>query len=263
MTSSAPLTIASNSLRGTPARARIATVCSVADASCASTIGSARGGYLALFPGRAEAGRERPVELDETFQHHGADTGIGDRFGCRRHHREAAARAFAFQIDVERDRKDALQPFADRHLLAENLDHRRARVLAVALIALDVELALVAERAIEARTVHAGGGAEIVQRGRGETAFPEQVERLAERDIGLIGARPPAPLWLRRGSVGSRWRRSFFVPFRNKFLDRIYIMRDSIKINPARRSGQNRQGGTHGSLFLAARLLDGDPDRAV
>src|ERR1700682_6797609 len=41
ITSIAPVTIASNSLRGTRARARIAMVWVVADASCASTLGSA------------------------------------------------------------------------------------------------------------------------------------------------------------------------------------------------------------------------------
>jgi hypothetical protein len=45
-------------------------------------------------------------------------------------------------------------------------------------------------------------------------------------------------------------------------------MRNSIKINPARASSagpidQTAKEATHGSLFLAARLLAGDPDRAV
>ena len=60
--------------------------------SCASTIGIGVHGQLALFPGLAEAGRERLVELDKTFQHHAADLRIEHRFGRRRHHREAAAR---------------------------------------------------------------------------------------------------------------------------------------------------------------------------
>ena len=65
----------------------------VADASCASTAGSALLGNLALLSCQAEAGRERLVEFDKAFQHHGADIGIGHRFRGRRHHREAAARA--------------------------------------------------------------------------------------------------------------------------------------------------------------------------
>ena len=44
-------------------------------------------------------------------------------------------------------------------------------------------------------------------------------------------------------------------------------MRNSIKINPARLSvgpiDQTAKEASHGSLFLAARLLAGDPDRAV
>ena len=104
------------------------------------------------------------------------------------------------KIDIERHREDALQPFADRQFVPENVDHRGAGVGAVALVALDVELALVAERAIEARPVHAGGGAEIVERGGGEAVLAEQVERLAERDLGLVGARPAAAL--RCGRLG-------------------------------------------------------------
>ena len=74
----------------------------------------ARGQFALLFR-QPEAGGERLVEFDKTFQHHGADLGIGHRFRRRRHHREAAARAgFARQINVERDRIDALQPLADR-----------------------------------------------------------------------------------------------------------------------------------------------------
>ena len=97
-------------------------------------------------------------------------------------------------INIERHRIDALQPFADRQFVPENVDHRRARIGAIALIALDIELALVAERAVEARPVHAGGGAEIVERGRGKAILAEQIERLAERDFRLIGARPAAAL---------------------------------------------------------------------
>ena len=118
--------------------------------------------------------------------------------------------------------------------VAEDVDHRGARVVAIALVALDVELALVAERAVEARPVHAGGGAEIVERGRGKSILAKQIERLAERDFRLIGARPAAAL-RRHRSVDLRRDGGFlfFVPFRNKFLDPIYIMRNSIKINPA------------------------------
>jgi hypothetical protein len=83
---------------------------------------------------------------------------------------------------------------ADRLLVLENVDHRRGGVGAVALVGLDVELALVAESPVKARPVHAGGGAEIVERGRGKTAFTKQFERLAERDLGLIGARATAAL---------------------------------------------------------------------
>src|SRR6202035_5799228 len=104
-------------------------------------------------------------------------------------------------------RVDALQPFADRQFFAKNIEHRRPRIGAIARIALDIELALVAERAVKARPVHAGGGAEVVERGRGKPAVAKQVERLAERDFGLIGARPAAAPW--RDSI--RLRRRLFT----------------------------------------------------
>ena len=204
----------------------------VADASCASTTGSAVSGSSPLLPGKAEAGGERLVEFGKSVQHHGADLRIGHRFRRRRHHREAAARTgLAGEINIERHRVDALQPFADRQLVPENVDHRRARIGAIARIALDVEFALVAERAVEARPVHAGGGAEIVERRGGKTILAKQIERLAERDLGLIGARPAAALRRSGASAFAVAAFYFFVPFRNKFLDAIYIMRNSIKIN--------------------------------
>src|SRR5215467_2452625 len=57
----------------------------------------------------------------------------------------------------------------------------------------------------------------------------------------------------------------FFVPSRNKFLDPIYIMRNSIKINrPTHQtSGPNAKEAPDGPLFLAARLFDGHADFAV
>ena len=178
---------------------------------------------FALLPGEPEAGGERLVEFGQSFQHHGADFGIGDRFGARRHHREAAARAgLAGEIDVERHRVDARQPLADRHFVPEDLLHRRARIGAIARIALDIELALVAEGAIKARPVHAGGDAEIVERGRGESVLAEQVQRLAERDLGLIGARPAAALG--RGRFGLRRRLlTFLYHFANYSLTRFIL----------------------------------------
>jgi hypothetical protein len=128
--------------------------------------------------------------------------------GCG-HHREAAARTgFAGQIDVERHRIDPLQALSDRQLAAEDVAHRGTRVVAIAPVALDEQLALVAERPIEARPVHAGGGTEVVQRRRRETILAKQIERLAERDIRLIGARPAAALG-RHGSIDLHHGRPF------------------------------------------------------
>src|SRR5258708_5063666 len=84
--------------------------------------------------------------------------------------------------------------------MLENIKHRRTGIGAIARIALDVELALVAEGAVEAGAVHAGGGAEIVQRGRREPVFTEQIERLAEGGLRVVGARPAAAFW--RDGIG-------------------------------------------------------------
>src|SRR6185437_1113526 len=68
--------------------------------------------------------------------------------------------------------------------------------------------------------------------------------------------------WQQLAAAATRF--SFFVPFRIKSLDAIYIMRDSMKINPgAAMPAADAKEATDGSLFLAARLLDGDQDRAV
>jgi hypothetical protein len=166
--------MASSSLRGTRARALMAIECMVADASCARTPGSAEAGSSPF----SRAARKR------------------------RHHREATARTcFAREIYIECHCKDLLQPFADRCLFPEDVAHRGSGIIAVAMITLDVELALVAERPVETWTVHAGGGTEVIQRGRGEAALAEQIERPAKRDVGLIGARPSPPFGLRRGRM--------------------------------------------------------------
>ena len=65
-------------------------------------------------------------------------------------------------------------------------------IVAVALIALDVELALVAEGGVEARPVHARGRHQIVERRAVVAIPPEHVGGARQRDIGIIGARPPA-----------------------------------------------------------------------
>ena len=109
-------------------------------------------------------------------------SGSFHRLGRRRHHGEAAARAgLAGEIDGQRGGVDARQPLAHRHLLTEDIDHPCARVFAIALVALDVNLLFVAEGGIEARPVHTGGGAEIVERGRG-------IARLRNASIALARA---------------------------------------------------------------------------
>src|ERR1700730_9236558 len=90
-------------------------------------------------------------------------------------------------------------------------------------------------------------------------------EGVAERDLGLIGAGPAAAFWRDSGGPGPRVRLfTFLYHFANKSLDPMYIMRNSIKINPdPKRRTESRQGGSHGAVFFTAGLLAGDPHRAV
>ena len=199
-----------------------------------------RGGELAALLRPPEDAREEAVGFDEPGQHQLADGRIEHRFRGRRHHREAAARAvLAGQIHVERDRIDAEQHFAQRQIERKRFAHPLPGAIAVTLVALDVELALVAERAIEARPVHACGRREIVERGRGKAFLPEHVERARQRHLRLIGARPAAAL--RRGGRANGLRRLcfwrllvrraapadfFFVPSRKIILDARIFMRN-------------------------------------
>src|ERR1700689_419288 len=55
-----------------------------------------------------------------------------------------------------------------------------------------------------------------------------------------------------------------FCTISQKILDAGYIMRNGMKINlPRKISCSNAKEAHHGSLFLAARLLAGDPHRAI
>src|SRR3974390_2671576 len=171
-----------------------------------------RGGQFAFLFGKAETSCERLVEFCKSLQHHGADLRIAHRFRRRSHHREATARpGFTGEIDVERYRIDSLKPLADRHFTAKNIDHGSTRIVTITLVAPDVEFALVAERAVEARTIHPGGGAEIVERSRCKKILPEQVKRLSKRVFRLIGARPAAAPARRRRHISLRPRLSSFL----------------------------------------------------
>ena len=215
------------------------------------------------FPAQAESRQRTRCRVRQTHRAHRADIRIGHRFRCRRHDREAAAwSGLTGQIDIERHRIDAFEPFADRHRALENIGHHCTRIGAIALVALDIELPLVTERAVEARPVHTGGGAEIIERGRSKTILSKKIERFAEGDLRLVGARATAPF--RRSTRFHRRQILSFLYHFAKFLDAIYIMRDSIKINHrlAKRWAED-QGGNPWTFIFAAGLLDGDPDRTV
>ena len=70
---------------------------------------------------------------------------------------------------------------------------RLVHALSVLAIRLQIERALVAKGAIQARPVQARRGADVVKRGGGESIPPEDVHRLRERRLGFEGARAAAP----------------------------------------------------------------------
>ncbi len=154
-----------------------------------------------------QAGEKR-VELDKPIEHHGADLGIEHRF------RVAVITVKQPRGPSSPDRYmssamriDPLQHSRSGSSCAKHLAHRCARAVAIALIALDVELALVAERAVEARPVHAGGGARDRRARSRQSLLPEHVERARQRHLGLIGARPAAALRLRLARRLGSWLR--------------------------------------------------------
>ena len=90
---------------------------------------------------------------------------------------------------------------------ARGLKQRReclVHALAVLAIGLKIERPLVAEGAVEARTVEPVAALSVVERGGGESVLPEDVHRLGQGRLGLEGARTPAPP--RRQACGRRAR---------------------------------------------------------
>src|SRR5215468_7977145 len=127
---------------------------------------------------------------------------IADRFCRRGADREAAARAIlAAEIAGQSLAVQAPQHLAQRPIVSERFFHREVAEFPVAPERGEVELALVTERAIEARPIHAGRCAQIVERSRGIAGAPEAFGGALQRDLGIVGARPPArprlrSLWL-------------------------------------------------------------------
>src|SRR5262249_25452295 len=157
---------------------------------------------IAVIPGEADARRERVIDHLESLGQKRANFRIPDRFCRRRADRKAAARAIlAAEIAGQSLAIQAPQHLAQRPIVGERFFHREVAEFPVAPERGEVELALVTERAIEARPIHAGRCAQIVERGRCVAGAPEAFGGALQRDLGIVGARPaPRPrfrsLWL-------------------------------------------------------------------
>src|SRR5215475_14280945 len=148
------------------------------------------------------ARRERVIDHLDSLGQQRTNFRIADRFCRRRADRKAAARAIlAAEIAGQSLAIQAPQHLAQRPIVGERFFHRDVAEFPVAPERGEVELALVTERAIEARPIHAGRCAQIVERGRGIAGAPEAFGGALQRDLGIVGARPPArppfrSLWL-------------------------------------------------------------------
>src|SRR4029079_14834738 len=103
-----------------------------------------------------------------------ADARLLQRFGCRRADGKAATAACtAWEIEVESLLVDSDQRFRQRALGAKGVAHQAAAERPVLVESLEIERALVAECRIEARPIHAGRRAQIIERCSGISALPE------------------------------------------------------------------------------------------
>src|SRR5262249_39965289 len=168
---------------------------------------------IAVIPGEPDARRERVIDHLESLGQQRANFRIADRFCRRRADRKAAARAIlAAEIAGQSLAIQAPQRLAQRPIVGKRFVHRDVAKFPVAPERGEVELALVTERAIEARPIHAGRCAQIVERGRGIAGAPEAFGGALPRDLGIVAARPPA-----RPRVRSL--RFFLYHFAKKSLD--------------------------------------------
>src|SRR2546421_2461033 len=110
--------------------------------------------------------------------------------------RVAPARTI-FEIEFERLVIKSLEQNAQWRIVRERGTRKRAGLVAIVLERLEIEVALVANRRVEARPVHSGRGREVVKRCARIACFPETLGRARERDLRVIGAWPPPPLRLR------------------------------------------------------------------
>src|SRR5262249_55132943 len=180
---------------------------------------------------------ERLVDLAKPLRQRRPNFRIADRFRRRRADGEAPSRAGSSrQVARQSQAIDPLKRLAQRPVIGKRLPHRGTTVLPVMTEGAEIEIVLVAERPVEARSIHAGRLAQVIERGSGITGLPEAFDGARERDVGIVGPRPSAPL------------RLFLYHFESNPWRPYNIMRTSTKI---------KWKDADGPLFLPARLLHG------
>ena len=177
--------------RGMRARARIESVWRVAVAMRASRRGSASSRNSPVPRASANKrpkARSVPSIASPTRL---VKIRIGDGLGGGAQHREAAARTIrTAEVEIKRGGENARELRPQRLARRKQRRERLVHALPVLPVSLQIKRALVAEGAVQARPVQAGRGADVVERGGGETVAPKNVHRLRERRVGFEGARP-------------------------------------------------------------------------
>src|SRR3984957_11087042 len=154
----------------------------------------ARVGVLPQFARPARVGEQAPegaIGPVDRLADKAVKIRIGDRLGGGAQHREATARTTrTAEGEIKRGGENTPQLDGQRLARRKQRRERLVHALPVLPISLQIKRALVAEGAVQARPVQAGRGADVVERGGGETVAPKNVHRLRERRVGFEGARP-------------------------------------------------------------------------
>ena len=146
-------------------------------------------GKLPLPLGLPDARLERIVDIVKHAGELLAHKRIGDRLRRRGADYKAAARPpVAMKIDRERRLVDPPKRLAQSSAARERVLHGRPG--AITFDCFQVDRLLVTEGCVEARPVHSGRGADVIERCRRVAAIPEGAHRLGQRLFRIVGARP-------------------------------------------------------------------------
>src|SRR5262245_7633592 len=152
---------------------------------------------LAPVLGKPDSRLERLVDLAKPPRQRRPNFRIADRFRRRRADGEAPSRTGSSrQVARQSQAIDPLKRLAQRPVIGKRLRHGGTTELPVMRERAEIEIMLVAERPVEARSIHAGRLAQVIERGSGIAGLPEAFDGARERDVGIVGPRPSAPLWL-------------------------------------------------------------------